>query len=162
MARLTVVACGAPLAERVDDVATAATAIGWDVSVGWTEAAANWVPDRVRDAGGGDLRHPDALVVCPLTFNTAGKWALGISDSSVMGALHEALGDGTPVVAVPMVNETLWQHPAWAGTLDRLRGAGVTLMDPATGKAAPLPVPHGSADAITAAFDPEWVTALLP
>jgi hypothetical protein len=158
MARLGIVVCGAPLASRAADLAVAAAKAGWDVALTLTGAAEQW-------AGSQDLppieRGCDALVVCPLTFNTANKWAVGIADTSWLGVLNESLAAGLPIVAVPMVNETLWRHPAWDSTLTRLSDAGATLLDPATGDSLPRPVPHGSGDRIAAAFDPDWVLAPL-
>lgn len=158
MARLGIVVCGAPLASRAVDIATAAAKAGWDVALTLTGAAEQW-------AGSHDLppveRGCDALAVCPLTFNSANKWAVGIADTSWLGVLNESLAAGLPIVAVPMVNETLWRHPAWDSTLARLSDAGVTLLDPATGYAQARPVPHGSGERIAGAFDPEWVLAPL-
>lgn len=157
MARLGIVVCGAPLASRATDLATAAAQAGWAVAFTLTGAAEQWAGDQ-------DLppvdRACDALVVCPLTFNTGNKWAAGIADTSWLGVLNESLAAGLPIVAVPMVNETLWRHPAWDATLARLSAAGATLVDPATGDTQARPVPHGSGDRIAEAFDPEW--ALTP
>lgn len=158
MATLGIVACGAPLASRVLDLATAGVEAGWDVAVTLTGAAEQWsaksdLPEVDRSC--------DALVVCPLTFNTANKWAIGIADNSWLGVLDESLAAGLPIIAVPMVNETLWLHPAWESTLARLSASGVTLVDPATGDPQARPVPHGSGDRIAEAFDPAWVLSPL-
>lgn len=158
MARLGIVVCGAPLASRAADLAGAAAKAGWVVALTLTDAAEQWV----RSPGLPTVdRALDALVVCPLTFNTANKWAVGIADTSWLGVLNESLAADLPIVAVPMVNETLWRHPAWNATLARLSDAGATLLDPATGERRPRPVPHGSGDRIAAAFDPDWVLAAL-
>jgi phosphopantothenoylcysteine synthetase/decarboxylase len=158
MAKLSIVACGAPLASRATDLVTAAEEAGWDVALTVTDAAQKWASVQGRDPAS---RHTDALLVCPLTFNTANKWALGIADAPWLNVLSEAVGGGTRIVAVPMVNETLWRHPAWDNTLARLAAAGVVLVDPATGDAQPRPVPHGSGEDIARAFDPSWVLRLL-
>lgn len=158
MATLGIVVCGAPLASRAADLAVAAVDAGWDVTLTLTGAAEQWA----RDAGLPLVdRTADALVVCPLTFNTANKWAMGISDTSWLGVLNESLAAGRPIVAVPMVNETLWRHPAWEQTLARLTAGGVMLVDPATGDRQPRPVPHGSGHRIAADFDPQWVLKRL-
>jgi hypothetical protein len=158
MARLSIVVCGAPLASRARDLAAAAVAAGWDVSLTVTSAAQHWTKAATKEPA---TRHTDALLVCPLTFNTANKWAQGIADTDWLGVLNESLAAGTPTVAVPMVNETLWRHPAWEGTLDRLASAGVTLVDPSTGGTEARPVPHGSGDNLAERFDPAWVLRLL-
>lgn len=158
MARLGIVVCGAPLASRARDLITAAVEAGWEATVTLTDAAGQWtqhpdVPMVDRDC--------DALVVCPLTFNTANKWAMGISDTTWLGILNEALADGTPTVAVPMVNETLWRHPAWAGTIAALSSGNVMLVDPATGEVEPRPVGHGRGQHVAEVFDPGWVLSLV-
>jgi hypothetical protein len=158
MARLGIVVCGAPLASRAADLTAAAAKAGWDVALTLTGAAEQWadsqdLPPVDRDCA--------ALAVCPLTFNTANKWAMGISDTSWLRVLNESLAAGLPIVAVPMVNKTLWRHPGWDATIARLSDAGVTLVDPATGDARARPVPHGSGDRIAEAFDPAWVLAPL-
>ena len=159
MARLSIVVCGAPLASRAVDISMAATGAGWDVALTLTSAARTWTThDGVQEPA---ARHCDAVLVCPLTFNTANKWAFGISDTDWLGVLNETLAAGVRTVAVPMVNETLWRHPAWDATLARLATAGVTFVDPATGEADSRPVPHGSGEDIAKAFDPSWVLRLL-
>ncbi len=158
MARLGIVVCGAPLAARAADLAAAADRAGWDVALTLTGAAEQWA--ETQDLPLVD-RDCDALVVCPLTFNTANKWAAGIADTSWLGVLNESLAAGLPIVAVPMVNETLWRHPAWDATLALLSSAGATLVDPATGDTKARPVPHGSGDRIAEGFDPEWALAPL-
>jgi phosphopantothenoylcysteine synthetase/decarboxylase len=158
MARLSIVVCGAPLASRATDIVTAAEAAGWDVALSVTDAAQKWADAPEMNPAS---RHADALLVCPLTFNTANKWALGIADADWLTVLCEVVAAGKRVVAVPMVNETLWQHPAWENTLARLASAGVVLVDPATGDQAARPVPHGSGEGITRAFNPSWVLKLL-
>lgn len=154
---LTLVACGAPLAARTSDLRDA-LAGRWSVSVVVTEAALGWtvgssVPHRPR---------PDRVVVCPLTFNTANKMVAGVMDTPASGILCDALGSGMPVIAVPMVNDRLWAHPAWPHTLRTLEGAGVTLIDPRTGRiGAVRPVESGSGAAVVAAFRPAWVVEAL-
>jgi phosphopantothenoylcysteine synthetase/decarboxylase len=173
-AALTLVVCGAPLAERAPDLAAAAVAAGWDVHVVTTPAALGWLDgDAVRQAAGSPARvdprapgqpkqaQPAALAVCPATFNTVNKWAAGIADNHAMGVLCEAAGSGVPIVVVPMVKDSLWRHPAWQASLDRLAAAGVTFVDVRTGGPAPQPVQSGSGAAVAAAFDPAWILTRL-
>jgi len=74
------------------------------------------------------LPPPDAIVVAPATFNTINKWAAGISDTLALGLLTEAIGKRLPVVALPFVNAAQAEHPAFQGSIDRLRAAGVRLL----------------------------------
>lgn len=168
---VAVVACGAPLAVRVPDVAAWVGAAGWQVRVVATRSALNWLDDAAVERVTGfralvEQRRPDQpkrfpaparVIVCPATFNTVNKLAAGIMDDYPAGVLCEALGTGTPMTVLPMVSDKLWGHPAWARNLAVLAAAGVTFVDVRTGRVGePAPVDPGSGAAIAAAFDPAW------
>ncbi len=73
-------------------------------------------------------------------FNTANKWAAGISDTLALGLLNEALCSGAPIAAVPNPNVTLAKHPAFTRSVAFLRDYGVrVLFDPGV---YPLPTPN--------------------
>jgi len=168
---LALVVCGAPLAARGHEIAAAAIQAGWDVKVVATPAALGWIDDRqIMSVTGSPVattyRQPDqpkrgprptAVVVCPATFNTVNKLAAGIADIHAMGVLCEALGAGTPIVAVPMINDILWGHPALSRSLRDLADAGVTFVDVRTGRTDRLAaVRSGTGDQVVKAFDPRW------
>jgi phosphopantothenoylcysteine synthetase/decarboxylase len=168
---LALVVCGAPLAARAHEVAAAAVQAGWQVRVVATPAALAWIDEaQVVGITGGSVattyRQPDqpkrgprptAVVVCPATFNTVNKLAAGVADNHAMGVLCEALGAGTPIVAVPMINNILWGHPALSRSLRDLASAGVTFVDVHTGRTDMLAaVRSGTGDQVVRAFDPRW------
>jgi phosphopantothenoylcysteine synthetase/decarboxylase len=168
VSNLSLVVCGAPLASRAADIAAALGDAGWTVTVLPTDAATAWHDDiRGTSAHAAQLRRPDepkpprpdAVVVCPMTFNTGNKWAHGIADSQPLSVLAEALGAGIPAVAVPFVNQSLAGHPAWSESLVRLSSAGVRLVDPDPDR--PGPLRSGTGDEVTARFDPARVVAAL-
>lgn len=156
---LTLVVCGAPLADRAKDVKAILTGAGWAVSLLVSDAGRTWVEPSDEDRP-----RPDAVVACPLTFNTANKIVAGVMDTGATGVLCDALGAGVPIVAVPMVNTRLWAHPAWSTTLTTLGEWGVRLLDPANGSIESVrPVESGTGNEVSAAFDPQWiVTAIGP
>ncbi|NWJ74283.1 flavoprotein [Pseudonocardia sp. ICBG1122] len=171
-APLGFVVCGAPLAARASEVARALAEQGWTLSVGVSAAGAGWAdPEMLAAVAGNEVsvrgRHayeerrtprPDRVVAFPLTFNTANKIAAGIMDNHVTGTLCDALGSGAPVLATLMVNDRLWGHPTWSGTLDRLVGAGVRFLDPRVGRVTrPEPVRSGTGGEVVENFDPRWV-----
>jgi hypothetical protein len=165
---LGVVVCGAPLAARANDLVKYAQLAGWDVSLVPTDAASGWLESGAVEAGSAfqspgtpKRRRPDALLVCPLTFNSCSKWALGIADNRPLSLMCEALGAGIPTVAVPMVNESLWRHPAWLGHLEVLTEQGVVLVDPVTGEPTPAPVRSGTGEQVAEEFEPQKVLELL-
>lgn len=167
MANLSIVVCGAPLSSRAHALVELAKEAGWDVSLVVTHAARAWVTDEgasgFRSPADPKPPRPDAVLVAPLTFNTASKWALGIADNYPLSLLSEALGAGKPIVAVPFVNESLWGHPSWQGTLETLQAAGVVLVDVNDHSShSPSPLTSGSGDAIAQVFDLGSLVATLP
>jgi phosphopantothenoylcysteine synthetase/decarboxylase len=173
----TFVVCGAPLAVRAPDMATALVEAGWRVQVIATPAAAEWVDMGVVDevtgrAARNRMRAPDqpknrerasVVVVAPMTFNTIGKLAGGIADTLAHSALCEALGEGIPFIAVPMVNQFLRGHPAFAANVELLTAAGVTWVSLVDGAAGEFePVQSGTGEQLTKTFDPYWLSRHLP
>jgi phosphopantothenoylcysteine decarboxylase len=172
----SLVVCGAPLAARAPEIAVRLVDVGWRVQAITTPSAGNWVDDVTLAAAAGlpvraehrtvgtpkDRDRPDAVVVAPITFNTVGKLACGIADTYAHSALCEALGDGVPILAVPMVNNRLWGHPAWLQNVDRLTSAGVSWLNIHDGTIGdPKPVQSGTGDSVVQRFDPGWITAQL-
>lgn len=177
ISNVTLVVCAAPIAIRAVDVVTAMQNSGYGVKVVLTPAAREWVDkdalERVSDQPAvSEFREPrqlkrrpapDAVVGCPMTFNTVNKVAGGAMDNYALGVLCEAVALGTPLVSVPMVNNRLWQHPAWSSNLRTLADAGVIFVDPQTGKTGdPVAVQSGTGPEIVEKFDPAWVIEALP
>lgn len=169
---LALIACGAPLAARVHDVAALAVHAGWIVRVVATPSAMNWInTDQVQTVTGfpvlveqrqpGQAKRfppPAQVMVCPATFNTVNKLAAGIMDNYATGLLCEALASRTPITIVPMVNNRLWSHPAWQRNLDTLASSGVRFIDAQTGLVGrPVAVQSGTGSEVVAAFNPAWV-----
>ena len=102
------------------------------------------------------------MVVAPITFNTVGKLACGIADTYAHSALCEALGDRVPVLAVPMVNNRLWGHPAWSRNLGQLTDAGVRWLNIHDGTIGePQPVLSGTGDDVVKRFEPGWISSRM-
>jgi len=172
---LTLAATGAPLAARTVDLANSLTGAGWTVEVATTAAARAWTDNLNLESAIGsavriEQRHPsagksngpsDVVVVCPATFNTVAKIATGIADSYVHSMLCEAVSRRVPLLMVPMVKESLWNHPAWSNHLRVLENAGVWFLDPSSGAEIATPVASGSGDRLTALFDPNWIVSSL-
>jgi phosphopantothenoylcysteine synthetase/decarboxylase len=78
-----------------------------------------------------DLPRADAVLACPLTFNSVNKFAHGHADNFALGLLCELIGYETPVVVVPHCKPQLASHPAFGQSITMLHGMGVTvLFDP--------------------------------
>jgi phosphopantothenoylcysteine synthetase/decarboxylase len=169
---LALVACGAPLAARVHDVAALAVHAGWIVRVVATPSALNWIDTAQVETITGSLvlieqrqpgqakrfPPPAQVVVCPATFNTVNKLVAGIMDNYATGLLGEALASLIPMTIVPMVNNRLWPHPTWQHNLDTLASWGVRFIDAQTGQVGrPVAVQSGTGGDVVAAFNPAWV-----
>lgn len=138
-----VIACGAWPAADVPGFVSWAQEQGWDVCVIATPAGTRFLDaDLLARMTGYPVRHdykqpedpdvlpfpPDAFVVAPATFNTINKWANGISDTLALGLLNEALAADQPIIAVPIPNQTLAQHPAFVRNVAFLRDCGVRVI----------------------------------
>lgn len=159
MRTLGLLVAGAPLASRARDLHRAAAAHDWRVQFLPTTAAHAWEDywGSLSPANNSDGR-PDAIIVCPLTFNTARKWVLGIADTRPLSVLAESFGQGCPCIAVPMVNRNLWNHPVWEPTLTWLEAKGVDLVDASTGAiGSPQPLDSGTGLQIARDFQTSWV-----
>ena len=115
---------------------------GWQVCVIVTPTAAAWIgadgltgqvgyPVRSSfrhpdDAGG--MPNADAVLACPMTFNTINKWAAGVSDNFALGVLNEAVGLRLPTFVVPYAKDALAVHPAFGDSLVKLERWGITVL----------------------------------
>jgi phosphopantothenoylcysteine decarboxylase/phosphopantothenate--cysteine ligase len=78
-------------------------------------------------------READLVVVCPATADLLAKMAAGIADDLATTLL---LATDKKVLACPAMNVRMWQHAATKRNVDRLRGDGVTVLDPDEGDMA--------------------------
>jgi phosphopantothenoylcysteine synthetase/decarboxylase len=139
---LYLVICGAPALEGVAELVTACHAAGWHVAVFSTPAGIQFVDvaelerltgqpvrSQYRAPGTGTSVPPaDAVLACPLTFNSVNKFAHGHADNFAVGLLCEMTGYGVPVVVVPHCKPQLASHPAFGVSLETLRGMGVQVL----------------------------------
>ncbi|RSS79578.1 flavoprotein [Streptomyces sp. WAC06614] len=121
-----------------------AQARGWDVCLGLTPAAAEWLADgldglaaltghpvrsRYKRPGEPDVwPTADAILVAPATFNTVNAWALGLTDRFVVGVVAEGIGKNIPIAAMPCVNAAYVRHRAFERSVQELREMGVTVL----------------------------------
>jgi phosphopantothenoylcysteine decarboxylase / phosphopantothenate---cysteine ligase len=78
-------------------------------------------------------READLVVVCPATANLLAKMAAGIADDLATTLL---LATDKPVMVIPAMNVKMWQHEATMRNVERLREAGVDVMEPDEGPMA--------------------------
>ncbi len=136
---------GAPAPEGMPKLVELCQARGWRVLVFSTamgtrftdtEALEKQTGEPVRSSHrlpGEDKDFPaaDALLACPLTFNSVNKFAHGHADSFAIGLLCELVGYGIPMLVVPHCKPQLASHPAFSASIATLRTMGVqVLFDP--------------------------------
>ena len=151
---LYLIISGAATSESVPALAAACQAAGWGVHVFATPTGATFVdPAELEQLTGHPVRWEyrapgtgtpvppaDAVLACPLTFNTVNKFAHGHADNFAVALLCEMAGYGVPVVAVPHCKPELASHPAFAASLTTIRGMGVrVLFDPDAPEGRRLP-----------------------
>jgi phosphopantothenoylcysteine decarboxylase len=139
---LYLLVCASPRARSAGDLVTRAQAGGWAVCVVATPSASPFFDvAAIEELTGYPVRtaykHPDdpdvlppadAIIACPVTFNTLNKWALGIADTLVLGLLTEATGLGLPLVAAPSLNCAQERHPSFRHSVAMLREMGVRVL----------------------------------
>ncbi len=151
---LYLVISGAPAPEGLSTLVASCQADGWRVLVFSTPHGVRFadlpalefltgepVRSEYRMPGTGEGVPPaDAVLACPLTFNSVNKFAHGHADNFAVGLLCEMAGYGVPVVIVPHCKPQLASHPAFRTSLDMLRGMGVrVLFDPSAPYEGRLP-----------------------
>ncbi|HLL14739.1 MAG TPA: bifunctional phosphopantothenoylcysteine decarboxylase/phosphopantothenate synthase [Pyrinomonadaceae bacterium] len=75
----------------------------------------------------------ELLLIAPATANIIAKFANGVADDFLTSTY---LASTVPVVVAPAMNTTMWQHPATARNLQRLRDDGVHIIEPDAGEMA--------------------------
>lgn len=78
----------------------------------------------------GNLSRADLLLIAPATANTIGKIAAGIDDTPVTTFATTAIGAGIPVMIVPAMHEDMYNHPAVAENIEKIKGWGLSLVGP--------------------------------
>lgn len=78
-------------------------------------------------------RAADLALVCPATANAINRLAHGLGDDAI-GTLFLAWElNAKPWWIAPAMNARMWEHPATAESLGRLRGWGVRVLEPVEG-----------------------------
>jgi len=73
----------------------------------------------------------DLVIVAPATADLLAKAAHGVADDLLTSTLLTAR---CPVVLAPAMHTEMWEHPATRANVSTLRGRGVLVLDPASGR----------------------------
>lgn len=143
--RIVVGVTGSVAAVRSVDLLRELMRRGAEVRVVMSEAATKLVtPTLLHWASGkevvstltGAIEHvelaqwADAVVVAPATANTLSKIAWAVDDTPVTSVVSVALGLHKPVLVVPAMHLSMYEHPLLRENLGRLRSAGVRVVEP--------------------------------
>ncbi|TFH00021.1 bifunctional phosphopantothenoylcysteine decarboxylase/phosphopantothenate--cysteine ligase CoaBC [Candidatus Thorarchaeota archaeon] len=74
--------------------------------------------------------HVDLVLIAPATANTIGKVANGIDDTPVTTTASSAIGAKIPVIVVPAMHESMYDHPAVIENIEKLKAMGVGVVSP--------------------------------
>ncbi len=74
--------------------------------------------------------HVDLVMIAPATANTIGKVANGIDDTPVTTTVSSAIGAGIPLIIVPAMHESMYDHPAVIENIEKLKAMGVIIVSP--------------------------------
>lgn len=72
----------------------------------------------------------DLVLVAPATANTIGKIACGIDDTPVTSVVSTAFGSKTPIIVVPAMHQSMYNHPILKENIKKLEGLGVGFVGP--------------------------------
>jgi phosphopantothenoylcysteine decarboxylase / phosphopantothenate---cysteine ligase len=147
--RIVLCITGSVAAVRAPEIARELMRMGAEVFAVMTHSAAKIIhPDLMHWATGhpvvteltGAIEHvslagnssekSDLIVVAPATANTIGKIACGIDDTPVTTFVTTALGEGIPLVIVPAMHESMYDHPIVIENIAKLKKIGVQFVGP--------------------------------
>jgi phosphopantothenoylcysteine decarboxylase/phosphopantothenate--cysteine ligase len=75
-------------------------------------------------------RKADLILVAPATANTISKIACGIDDTTVTSVVTTALGSRIPIIIVPAMHATMYNHPILAENMKKLQALGLEFIEP--------------------------------
>jgi len=70
------------------------------------------------------------ILIVPATANTIGKIAHGIDDTPVTTFATTAIGSNIPVIIVPAMHESMYNHPGVTDNIRKLKSWGIRFIDP--------------------------------
>jgi len=99
--------------------------------------------------------HVDLILIAPCTANTIGKMATGIDDTPITTTVSSAIGAKIPVMVVPAMHESMYEHPIVIENIEKLRGIGVDIVAPRREEAkAKIPTTDTIVDRVIARLGP--------
>ena len=72
----------------------------------------------------------DLVLVAPATANTISKIACGIDDTTATSVVSTAFGSNCPIIIVPAMHESMYNHPILTKNIKELKALGVEFVSP--------------------------------
>jgi len=72
----------------------------------------------------------DIVLIAPATANTISKIACGIDDTTVSSVASTAFGSSCPIIIVPAMHESMYNHPILTKNIKELKTLGVEFVGP--------------------------------
>ena len=72
----------------------------------------------------------DLVLIAPATANTISKIACGIDDTTVTSVASTAFGSDSPMIIVPAMHESMYNHPVLTKNIKELEALGVEFVGP--------------------------------
>ncbi|MFX0078117.1 MAG: bifunctional phosphopantothenoylcysteine decarboxylase/phosphopantothenate--cysteine ligase CoaBC [Candidatus Hermodarchaeota archaeon] len=72
----------------------------------------------------------DLILVAPATANTISKIAMGVDDTPVTSTVTTAFGTGIPIMIVPAMHASMYDHPIVRENIKKLEDLGVVFIGP--------------------------------
>jgi len=76
------------------------------------------------------LGKADLILVCPATANTISKIAAGVDDTTVTTVVTTGFGTQIPIIIVPAMHESMFNHPILEENILKLKRLGVDILGP--------------------------------
>jgi phosphopantothenoylcysteine decarboxylase/phosphopantothenate--cysteine ligase len=85
--------------------------------------------EHVRWCGKGEQK-ADALLISPSTANTISKISYGIDDTAITTFATTAIGSGIPIVIVPAMHLSMYDHKIIQENIERLKKQDIVFVEP--------------------------------
>jgi phosphopantothenoylcysteine decarboxylase/phosphopantothenate--cysteine ligase len=72
----------------------------------------------------------DLLLIAPSTANTISKIAYGIDDTAVTTFATTAIGSKIPVIIIPAMHISMYNHPVVLENIEKLKSIGIFVLEP--------------------------------
>ncbi len=100
--------------------------------------------------------HVDLVLVAPATANTIGKIAHAIDDTPVTTTVTSAIGAKIPIMVVPAMHASMYDHPGVLQNIKTLEGLGIEVLSPRREEAkAKIPRPETIVECVIAQLTPK-------